>query len=810
MNSTEHTQKTPATKTGLLATLAAVLCLFSFAPSAAHAEECPNATLRVGPSSDLPDCRAYELVSPPYDAEGKLFEGSFLYDAEGTSGEITIGAAFAGSESFTDVSPVGPEANYTLRRTATGWTVAPLDPPASGFVPFLENGFESYSGADQDGQTALWQGDKIGQPENRIDQTERLPDGSFADVGPETPPTAPPGEGERGSGELQGLGDESGLFSYGVSAEASEAFFGITSGQRDEYWPFDDTNTGDVSLYEYVGLGNTTPLLVGVSDGSTVVAGKTLPAGELVSRCGTLLGSGAGGRGEAAAGYGYSLLPSYPVSKDGGTVFFTAEPCVGGPPVREVFARIDNGQPGARTVAISEPSKEDCSACNTEAAVLAGARFAGASADGSKVFFTTAQPLLGSDTSSNLYEYDFDAPAGERVVRVSGGDATVSNPVAEVEVQPSTGGSQDDRYGIELSATKVSEDGSHVYFLAQGVLTKTPNGEGEAANAGAHNLYVFERDAAYPGGRIAFVARLGAPIHGGEAEGTVEEGSFVDANVTPDGRFLVFASKRELTPDDTSPGLKQVFEYDAQTGALVRVSIGQEGFDHDGNVPPIFTAGGNAVNGASIPAPEQGHRAMSEDGSYVFFESTVGLTPQALNQVVIGHQNEQDPTAPHEPIYADNVYEYHDGRVSLISDGEDLTDNGNESNVQLVGTDASGGDVFFSSADFLSSQDSSSNRQLYDARIDGGFPTPVVPSCSGEDCQGELSAAPTLLSPGSEFQAGSTPPLAGEPVVKPAVTKSKASSKLAKCKRAHVRKKGKCVAVKTRAKKADVKRRAGS
>jgi hypothetical protein len=772
-------------------------------PTLAHAEECPNAALRVGPSSHLPDCRAYELVSPPFDAEGKLFQSSFLYDSEGTSGEITIGAAFAGSESFTDVNPRGPEAQYSLRRTAAGWTVAPDDPPASEFVPFLEEGFESYRGADQDGQTALWLDDKIGQPENRIDLIERLPDGSFAEVGPATPPTVPPAEGERGLGELQGLGDESGLNSYGASAEGSETFFKLNSEHRDEYWPFDETYAGDVSLYEYVGLGNTTPLLVGVSDGGTVVAGKTLPAGELISRCGILLGSGSTAAGEAAAGYGYGSLPSYPVSRNGETVFFTAEACAGGPPVTEVFARIDNGQSGARTVAISEPSKEDCSACDTEAGVLAGARFAGASADGSKVFFTTAQPLLGSDTSTNLYEYDFDAPAGERIIRVSGEDSTVSNAAAEVELQPYS--------PVELPVAKVSEDGSHVYFLANGVLTKTPNGEGESAEAGAHNLYVFERDGAYPAGRIAFVARLGPPNHESSEGETVEGRSFSDANVTPDGRFLVFASKRELTPDDTSAGLRQVFEYDAQTGASVRVSVGQEGFNHDGNVPPIFTMEGNAVNGAGIPAPSLGQRAVSEDGSYVFFESTVGLTPQALDQVVIGHLNEQIPAEKnHEPIYANNVYEYHDGRVSLISDGQDLTDNGSGSNVQLVGTDASGGDVFFSSADVLASEDSSSNRQLYDARVDGGFPTPVVPMCSGEDCQGALSAAPTLLSPGSEFQAGSNPPLAGGSVVKPAVAKSKESSKPAKCKRDRVRKKGKCVAVKTRAKKAGVNRRVGS
>ena len=182
-------------------------------------------------------------------------------------------------------------------------------------------------------------------------------------------------------------------------------------------------------------------------------------------------------------------------------MFFTAYPdnyisdgCKGSaPPVAELFARVDNGLAGAHTVAISEPSKEDCAACHTEAGVLTDARFVGASEDGSKVFFETRQPLLGSDTSSNLYEYDFAAPAGARIVRVSGGDATVSSPAAD---------------GLEKAQPLVSEDGSHVYFLASGVLTRTPNGVGEAAEGGAANLYVFERDAGYPAGRIAFVARL--------------------------------------------------------------------------------------------------------------------------------------------------------------------------------------------------------------------------------------------------------------------------------------------------------------
>ena len=54
-------------------------------------------------------------------------------------------------------------------------------------------------------------------------------------------------------------------------------------------------------------------------------------------------------------------------------------------------------------------------------------------------------------------------------------------------------------------------------------------------------------------------------------------------DLTPDGSFLVFVSSTDhLTPDDTSTA-PQVFEYDAQTGALVRVSIGQDGYNDNGN-----------------------------------------------------------------------------------------------------------------------------------------------------------------------------------------------------------------------------------
>src|ERR1019366_5821552 len=156
----------------------------------------------------------------------------------------------------------------------------------------------------------------------------------------------------------------------------------------------------------------------------------------------------------------------------------------------------------------------------------------------------------------------------------------------------------------------VSEDGSHVYFVAHGVLTKTPNGQGESAQPGAENLYVFEHDAAYPAGRIAFVAQLSEEdlyLWGERPEVKVS-----GPDVTPDGRFLVLTSTRDLTSDDTSTA-RQVFEYDANettqekdegTPSLVRVSIGQDGFNHNGNVTrgPV-NVNRVALDDASIPTP---------------------------------------------------------------------------------------------------------------------------------------------------------------------------------------------------------------
>ncbi len=662
-------------------------------PGAALAGEgCPNEQLRAENNSlGLPDCRAFEMVTPaeknsalvePVEAPTVAPDGSSL------AGETQEG--FAGIEN--DEFETGG-AFYRFSRAASGWVTSPLNPYRGSMLSMGVGGVDSVWGP--------------GEP-HVVSASLRLrgADGSLSEIGPAWLSS----QGSNGEGNP--------LLVDGVAASAVDGVV-FTVRESGLLWPFDETITEPTrfpvahSLYEYRGIGNAAPSLVGVSGG----AGSTA----LVSRCGSELGGGVFGEHNS-------------VSEDGGVVFFVAVgadrfPCGGvQPPVDELFARVE----GSRTVAISEPSAVDCPLCDTGAP--ADAVFQGASADGSKVFFTTKQSLLGSDASENLYEYDFDPPAGQaRVVRVSGGDG-VLEPTAEVQ-----------------GVTAVSEDGSHVYFIAKGVLTGAPNGFGERAQADAENLYVYERDAEYPAGHTVFIASC-AGVSSGQSQ------------ATPDGRFLAFSTGCHLTPGNYGSG-RQVFLYDAQTGSLVRVSSGPEGPDN---------GSGAAGGGASIV--NQGHngnagtrggalaRTMSDDGSFVFFQSSVGLAPGALNNVKVTE------TGIGVPVYAQNVYEYHAGRVWLI--GSDAAPEYSQavSGVALVGTTASGGDVFFRTDAQLVSQDTDTQVDFYDARVGGGFPVSVVPAgCGGDACQGAPSAVPGFGIPSSVVFSGGgnlAPPVS-VPVVAP-------------------------------------------
>ncbi len=803
----------------LAAALIGVLALsMTLAAASPAAGGCANEQLREESRLDpttgepydmgLPDCRAYEQVTP-VEKNGGVVTVQNGIEAIATDGSSLLGTSYAAFAGLTDGElATETTALYRFARTGEGWKTTPLT--CCGL---------QYANPDNNGP--VWQpAQKTGEGAGVAHLSLSNADGSIGEIGPVWPPALGPApEGN----------------AYLVEGAAGEASHGVVfkSYAQALLWPFDRTvisETKATSLYEYVGTcggeaecEEREPALVGVEG----PAGSTT----LVGECGISLGAAE----SEAFGSTYNA-----VSESGQSVFFTAQAhgrslsstptpawaststCSEGgktgtaPPTDELYARLD----GSQTVWVSEPQCTPVSACQdvstepytTEAASKAAAAlFEGASADGSKVFFTTTQQLLNGDTDTtrDLYEYDFDEPAGQRLIQVSAGGSGDQTPGAGAEVE---------------GVSRISEDGSHVYFVARGVLTTSPSpdaqgygehGEavqtGAVAQPGAENLYVYDTETK----QTAFIADL---CSGPEASGSLtdaqcpsslnsepwnygpsrndqhlwshgEEGGDHERPVsaTPDGGFLAFTSYGDLTADDTSTA-RQVFQYDAQQESLVRVSVGRDGLHDNGNAEGGSAEDASIVSNSYSQGTARGgqfERTMSDDGSYVFFQSPVGLTPGALNDVPVDAQGD----------LAQNVYEYHDGGVSLISDGRDTSAFAESdllgSGVSLIGTDASGADVFFSTVDPLVAQDTDTQLDVYDARIGGGFPAPSASTeCQGEACQGLPGVQSLLGGPSSATFSGPgnlAPPPPG-PVKKAQAKPLTRAQKLARALKACIKK----------------------
>lgn len=727
----------------------------SFAFIGPTVQECPNESLRTGPSASLPACRAYELVTP---AEKN---GAVVGNVTGFSGvapEISIDGSrliagtiqcFAGAESC--AAQRGGNAagsTYSFQRSQAGWQPTELSPPVS-LTP--ENDTWAY-GPEAD--SALFSGPS--PPFGEDDFYYRTPGGSFVDVGPVTDPA----EGAQGPHFAS--------IHPSYTADFSHLVWTTVTGP----WPSLDATSAPTGqkVYEYAGSGNSQPLLVGVTGGEG--------SRSLVSVCGT------------SVSFAETAVRGA-LSADGRTVFFTASPCGGGSganagvpvPVPELFARVDNEAADARTVAISRPTPSECGAGSLpaeeecRAASPGVATFYGASADGSAAVFADPQQLTPaasedpnpSDDSGtgkgageppctetvgpngcNLYLYDFTRAQGHHLIAVSAGDTSGEGPRVQ-------------------GVMALSEDGSRIYYVAKGVLATNANQAGAHASSGAENLYLFRRDADHPEGfntYIATLTRFDRSEFASESTGIPARA----ANLTPDGRYLVFTSAARLTADDTSQSAaRQVFRYDAATGSLQRISIGIRGFNDNGNRSAATPCGSRlCAEDARIASAVQRGRpdpTMSDDGRRIFFESPIALTPGALEDVQVATNSEQEI-----PEYAENIYEWQAegtetngkvtcaqaaGCISLISDGKDTALNSSfgspglclSSAVCLWGTDPRGENVFFTTSDSLVGQDIETGLDVYDARIDGGFPPPAEsePCGSLSDCHG---------APGSPSSSG--------------------------------------------------------
>jgi hypothetical protein len=702
---------------------------FVFQPPA---PSCARARPQAG-SDGLPDCRAYELVTPTQ-KNGALVYNALNPTPPAISDDgsrvlaITI-QCFASPESCTAVRQAEGTL-YAFERAAGGWTTRSLAPPAS----FTGISLISYRAGNLD---ALY-----GAPPAEAQPEEfwiRQLDGTLSAIGPIK--------------ELPGFA----VANVGTSAPlvATSDFKHIAYNAGERLWSFEPppAEASSNGIYEYPGVGGH-PALTDV----TGERGST----DMIGLCGATLG------GQKQNRDVYNTM-----SSDGRSIIFDVAPCSGGSgknsnvpvPAHTVYEREEHKDGTMATVKVSARGTPCGSQCQQSPA--GDALYEGASEDGSRVFFTSTQRLTdeasedsrsgesaytsgcfetAADTSGcNLYLWTCpdhcENEAAQHLVDVSAGDSSGSGP----QVQ---------------GVMAVSPDGSSVYFVAHGRLTGA-NQAGRSPTPGADNLYVYGPNAQGEA-RLAFIGTMARTDEAQWSRGVRYP------NVTPDGRFLVFTSHRALTSDVTrEEGPTQIYRYDAIAEELVRVSIGEQGFNDNGNAG---VTGADATIQESYVGFKVGGRpdpTMSDDGRFVFFSSPVGLTPGALNdEHVIGNSK----------VLAQNVYEWEapgtkvsegaaaceepEGCVWLISDGRDKTEGSlnhkNETAVQLLGSDATGRNVFFETMDQLVAGDQDAQIDFYDVRVDGGFPASSEHQCESlASChQQPSSEEPTLEGPASSVFSG--------------------------------------------------------
>jgi hypothetical protein len=649
-------------------------------PVGALAAGCPNEQFRMGLSANLPDCRAYEMVSSVDKNDGAVEIGQTWRSS--VSGDRM---SYVAKQAFGDAQAgIGGAAPYVASRGADGWAAHALLPSVAtsrflivtfaftlAFSPDLSNYVMVLGGGGTFGQD-----DPplvSGEPSDTVNLFVRATDSGASQLVDVTPAgVTPPALGANFQAATPDL-------SHVVFSEAAR----LTSNAP--------VAPGAVGLYDW--------------SGGVVSLVSVLPGGEPDES-------------------GFPTNAAF-ISEDGSRIVFTEG--------AHVYLRED----GVRTVQVDASQGPGPGGQS---------RFQAASSDGSKIFFTApASRGLTNDTPTggnpaaniNLYEYDV---AGGRLA-----DLTTNSEADVVE-----GGN---------AVIGASRDGSYLYFVATGVLAG-------GATAGEPNLYVWHADV------TSLVATLEG--EGGEASDssdwtTVLTGvKHITSRVTPDGTHVAFESVLSLTGyDNTDANTGQrdheVFLYDASTGGLVCASC-----DPSGARPVGSSLIGLGESGSESGAT-QPQRWLSDDGSRLFFESYDAVVPPDVNG-------------------QGDVYVYEGGAPRLVSSGT----SGEES--RFLEASPSGDDVFFVTMQQLVGQDTDRQYDLYDARVDGGFPAPVSPVvCAGEGCRGAPSGASVLGVPGSVTFSGAgnlvvsaALPAAGAPKAKkpkPRVKRRKQRHKRVKGKR---------------------------
>lgn len=381
-------------------------------------------------------------------------------------------------------------------------------------------------------------------------------------------------------------------------------------------------------------------------------------------------------------------------------------------------------------------SAGNCGAILGSVSPFGGSRQNAISADGTRIVFTTPDPMGLSDPDcalpSHVYLHDsgstVDVSASQRAVPDPGGPAPAvyagsasdgsriifrSTEMLTDDAQPGGGIYSYDvltrRLRVlvsspDVTVLRISDDARLIYFLSTSDLTP---GNGSPVTL---KFFVYREDDR----AVSFILE--------DATYLLDISSWPMA-VNSKGD-LAFATTTQISSFDNRT-FAEVYLFQQGTSRLVCVSC-----DPAGQRPATSLPSSNA----NIIPPRGGYSvdarpSFSADGARLVFESGDRLISEDTNKRV-------------------DVYEFTDGEVRLVSSGRSDQDS------YVVGISTDGNTVMFATYESLVPQDrDGGNQDMYVGRFDG------VPSveqeeneleCSGDACQGPVTPPPAAPIAGSE------------------------------------------------------------
>ena len=657
--------------------------------------ECPNAKVRQQTGSDfLPDCRAYELVSPRSQGNAILNPGILTPPSSYATNpaRMTFGGVAGGINGTKPVIGLGYD-TYLSTRTPTGWVTT---------LPGLKgneiNGSTGKSGEVADlGLNLVMEfqhdnagGANPGDPEaakEGFPYETNLPyifnaDGSFVGRWPALGSTI------RHAENIDGYFQPSPDFSHVAFSSANVAFApnGVIEGPG--------------SAYDYDVAKGTTTIISKTPSGGNIEQQESIhsyfPEEDRVDFEGRPcqgrwsymceeriffpgIGNGTLQRSQSDTKNPAKVNPG--VSTDGSHILMStaSEPYDGFAynwPRVHLFMRVND----AVTYDVSKGDRVD---------------YVGMTADGSKVFFRSAEQLTADDhdTSDDLFMWSEATDGLTRLSAGAGGsgDTDSCNPTwtSQCDVVPVI------YNGGALPDSAIGSTSGEIYFYSPEQL------DGSKGVQDGRNIYVYRN------GGLQYVTTA----------------TITRMDLSPDGAHAAFITSDRITAYDNRE-FNEMYSYQPASNDLICVSCNPNGSAPVGNVE-------GALNGLF----------MANDGR-AFFYTHDALVPKDTNKLFDVYEYVDG-----RPQLITTGVGQHDRTLNFDGDVR--------SRAALTSVSADGVNVYFDTYENLVTQDENGEfLKYYDARSGGGFPTdaPLQPCVAADECHGVGSSPPPptgIVSDGS-------------------------------------------------------------